>query len=765
MARQTVTGNQVQEVAERIKRFTAASLNAGTTKVGVENFIKSDAAYDNGRDGIEASVRSIIGQTMGIKVGNESASGEVTQNQMESAISKNHTKAQIRAAANILAAAQNGKLGLETYHQHAIADVSPAAKGVTDVGIVQVGSHGYNSMPAGEYFNNNAELDKHVGASIDFNLQAARQNDEWEHMFPTVTLDPSEIGMEVDINLLYVHQQVRHAMNRKDNAPYKRRNIMDAVTDPTVFDDNTIKFHPYFKEDVQGDYREFFVPETLKDPTFPVSDSHSVRTNPLRFNTAEKPLLSLSAHPGSTSATSRDETDEFDPRFRMQDLYVLISAPSEDPSKDEGQLVHFSTLNLPKSAFQLAQEGNRRTLLLHFRDARFNLTGARKDVAGNEVVALADVKDGEYMVTFTVEVNAEVNLQDGLEKHSRAFLTVQGIYDKDGVEIDTKTGVGKTLLEGFKLTPYAYNWAATLSNANRRSRGTLLDNQAEAERYKTTLQSPITMQKPVNSGAAPEESQVANLILAARMRNNAQAGTKLLNYEETLAEVYAGHVNKYEVASIEGVGRWYVHPWYERKTFDANVAVAALQSSDIPGQLRVAILNMLRDQVNRAFLESRFEPALQVYSKYTVNRPTVGILTDPVLRNWLWMQGDTRSLGEGFNFYIDHTYDERFLDTIRWYFSTTSEGFHALHFGAFLWVSELVTATSMSRDSRIADELTVQPRCEHIVNCPIMGRIDVVNLSAYITSTGGITLNGKTSLDDAIDQEEVPVDPTAPVAP
>lgn len=760
MARQSVSGTQVQEVAERIKRFNAAALNAGTSKVGVENFIQANQAYDLSRDQVEKSIRTVIGQTMGIKVGNEAAEGQVSQNQMDMAISQNHTKAQIRAAANIMAVAQHGKVGLEAYHQQAIADVAPAAKGVNDIGIVQVGSYGYNSMPAGEYFNNNAELDKHVGASIDFNLQAARQNDEWEHMFPTVTLDPSEIGMEVDINLLYVHQQVRHAMNRKDNMPYKRRNIMDAVTDPTVFDDNTIKFHPYFKEDPTGDYREYFVPETLKQPTFPVSDSHSVRTNPLRFGTGEKPLLSLSAHPGSTSATSRDETDEFDPRFRMQDLFVLISGQAQDPAKDEGQLVHFSTLNLPKSAFQLAQEGNRRTLLLHFREARFNLTGARKDVAGNEVVALGDVKDGEYMVTFTVEVNAEINLQDGIEKHARAFLTIEKIYDKDGTEFDTKSGPGKTLLESFKLTPYAYNWAATLSNANRRSRGTLLDNQAEAERYKTTLQSPITMQKPVNSGAAPEESQVANLILAARMRNNAQAGTKLLNYEETLAEVYAGHVNKYEVASIEGVGRWYVHPWYEKKTFDAKTQVSALQSSDIPGQLRVAILNMLRDQVNRAFLESRFEPALQVYSKYTVNRPTVGILTDPVLRNWLWMQGDTRALGDGFNFYIDHTYDERFLDTIRWYFSTTTEGFHALHFGAFLWVSELVTATSMSRDSRIADELTVQPRCEHIVNCPIMGRIDVVNLSEYITSPGGIVTNAKVPLAGAIEEEEVPVGPT-----
>lgn len=764
MARLSVSGTQVQEVAERIKRFNAAALNAGTTKVGVENFTTPNVEYNAGRGAIEHTIRSVIGQTMGIKVGNESANGEVTENQMEAAISKNHTNAQVRAAANILAVAQNGKLGLETYHRQAIAEVGPASKNVNDVNIVQVGSYGYNSMPAGEYFNNNAELDKHVGASIDFNLQAARQNDEWEHMFPTVTLDPSEIGMEVDINLLYVHQQVRHAMNRKDNMPYKRRNIMDAVTDATVFDDNTIKFHPYFKEDVKGDYREYFVPETLKAPTFPVSDSYSVRTNPLKFNTGEKPLLSLSAHPGSTSATSRDETDEFDPRFRMQDLYVLISGQSQDPSKDEGQLVHFSTLNLPKSAFQLAQEGNRRTLLLHFREARFNLTGARKDVAGNEVVALSGVKDGEYMVTFTVEVNAEINLQDGIEKHARAFLTIEKIYDKNGTEIDAKSGPGKTLLEGFKLTPYAYNWAASLSNANRRSRGTLLDNQAEAERYKTTLQSPITMQKPVNSGAAPEESQVANLILAARMRNNAQAGTKLLNYEETLAEVYAGHVNKYEVASIEGVGRWYVHPWYEHKTLDAKAQVSALQSSDIPGELRIAILNMLRDQVNRAFLESRFEPALQVYSKYTVNRPTVGILTDPVLRNWLWMQGDTRALGDGFNYYIDHTYDSRFLNTIRWYFSTTTEGFHALHFGAFLWVSELVTATSMSRDSRIADELTVQPRCEHIVNCPIMGRIDVVNLSEFVKSSAGISVHSKTALKDAIEEEEVPVDPK-PVQP
>lgn len=755
MARYENAGNPVAETKERIALFNALKTTGGST-VGAENYTQA-GAYDNRRDALLKQIEVVIGRAAASSAGN--VGNESINETLLATYTKGYTRAQKRAAECIAGPAAAGNEALAAYHRAAIAPVGQARSGVIDANLIQFGSHGSSSMVAGEYFNNGTELDKHVGASIEFNLQAARQNDEWEHMFPTVTLDPSDIGMEVDINLLYIHQQVRHSMNRADNAPYKRRNLLDAITDPTVFDDNTIKFYPYFKEEADGDYREFFAPESLIEPKYPISDSHTVRTSPLKFNTGPKPLLSLSAHPGSVGSSTRDETDEFDPRFRLQAMYVLVSKPGQDPEKDEGQLVQYSTLNLPKSAFQLAQEGNRRTVLLTFRDAKFSLNGNRVDTLGNPVEALATLKDQGYILTFSVEVNAEVNLQDGIEKHSRAYLTIESLTDKDGVVIDHTKGPGKTIVDGFKLTPKYYDYGAMLSNANRRSRGTLLDNQAEAERYKTTLQSPITMQKPVNGQAAPEESQVADLILAARMRNNIQAGTKVLNYEETLADVVETHINKYEVASIEGVGRWYVHPWYEAKTFDADKQISALASSDVPGELRSALLNMLRDQVNRAFLESRFEPALQVYSKYTMSRPKVGILTDPIIRNWLWMQGDVRSLGEGFDFYIDHTYDSRFRNTIRWYFSTTSEGFHALHAGAFLWVSELVTATSMSRGDRIADELTVQPRCEHIWCCPIMGRLDVVNLSKYVTSAPAINVNSRTALADAVTDPDVVVTP------
>lgn len=741
MARHEYVENQLMHTKARIEEFDAKAKNNSTSKsvrLGLENWTSANEVRSPDRKGLENEVATIFGAH------NTGAWGTEL------------TTAQKQAAGTILGIASLGNEAIDSYHRAATAPVTSARDGVRDAAQLSSGRHGHSSLGL-EYFNNDVVLDRHVGASIEFNLQAARQNDEWEHMFPTVALDPSDIGMEVDINILYVHQQVRHAMNRKDNAPFKRRNILDGVSDPTVFDDNTIKFYPYFKEDKAGDYREFFVSEELKEPSYPISDSHVVRTNPLLFGTAAKPLLSLSAHPGSTGSSSRDETDEFDPRFRLREIFVLVSDQDQDPAKGEGVLVQFPTVNLPKSAFQLAQEGNARTMLLQFRDAKFNFGGDRKDVRGNEVPALAELKNAEYRVTFTVRINAEVNLQDGMEKYNDGQMTIESIMDKNGVQLAMDKGEGKAVLDTFKLKLYAYNYDNTLSNANRRSRGTLLDNQKEVERLKTTLQSPLTMQKPVNGQVAPEEDQVANLILAARMRNNANAGTKLLNYEETLDEVVRGHHNKYDVANIEGVGRWYVHPWYERKVFDADLQVAALQSSDVAGELRSALLVMLRDQVVRAFRDTRMGPALQAYTKYQVSKPKIGILTDPVIHNWLWQTGDQRTLGEGFDFFIDYTYDDRFVDVIRWYFATASEGFNALHFGAFLWIPELVVTTSMSRDNRIADELTVQPRCEHVVNTPILGRVDVKNMHKYLNTAPAINARVERPLSNAITKEEIPV--------
>jgi hypothetical protein len=67
-----------------------------------------------------------------------------------------------------------------------------------------------------------------------------------------------------------------------------------------------------------------------------------------------------------------------------------------------------------------------------------------------------------------------------------------------------------------------------------------------------------------------------------------------------------------------------------------------------------------------------------------------------------------------------------------------------------LWVPELVSDTNMIRNDGAANELTVQPRNYHVVNCPVTGVIFVTGLHAYLHGKPSIGVQLAENLGDLI---------------
>lgn len=596
-----------------------------------------------------------------------------------------------------------------------------------------------------EYFND-VKLDTHLAASVAFNMQAARQSAFCEAFFRTVTIDPSECGMLVEINKTMVFRSVRHAMHDKDSNDYDRRNILDAATDATVLEDHSVTFIPYMNPDQSND--RLFVEEALMKPETRELESTHIRTSALKFGDEELKLLRLSAHPGLVTSGILDESDEFDGRFALENIYFLIKKKGE--ADTAGRLVRRSVHNLPRSSFNKSQEGDLREMTLDFKGSNFTFDKTSKSVGDGQIPALADLFDKNYTLKITTRVHGDVNIQTGHCNMDAGKATIVNLVNEAGHSVSTTEGAGADLIKDLVITTYGYDLKATRSNSNRRSKGLLVDEIGSHERYKIQLGSPITSRKPI--GRTDNAAQVTNLITVARMRNDNLGITKLLNYTDLLEEVVKGITpeSEYELVSIEGTGRHYIRPWFERTTFDVESRVAALQSDDVPNALRAALLTNLRDQVVRAFQQSRFQPALEMLSGYTLTRPKVTIGTDIITANWLWEKGDLRTMGDAFEYSIVTTTDKRFTGRIQWVFTVGEEGFHVLNFGNFLWVPELVTDTNLTRNDAVANEITVQPRCYHVVNCPITGVIDVIGLSDYVQGKPSIGVTGLTSISTGI---------------
>lgn len=726
--------NALHEVAKNLLASNETDLR---DKKGVGNIIGLESHVD----GVSADHRNMLENRLGEQMKQKMTVG------LESHIEL--TAAQRQAGAIIAMA----KGDLEGYAQAAMRTDFPALEsGDVEAPVVMSGTYGHMDQGADsialEYFTEQA-LDKHLAASFVFNVQSARQNKFAETIMPTVVADPTDAGLLLEINKSMVHRAVRHAVRSKDSVPFSRRNILDAETDHTVLDDRSIDIVPYMLED--GENAENFLSATIRAPRDVVVGDYSVRTNPLAFNGKKKNMLELSAHPKLVTSGVLDESDEINGRVELNKLYFLVK--KKGAADSSAQLVVMNTANLPRSSFNKSQEGDGMQMELSFSGAAFVLSGSTTDQNGQEVTALDELKSERYQLRFTVDVHNKLNLQTGLESSMKSAIDFLELSNEDGERIDHTKGAGKTIVESLEVEAIAYDYKMTRDNSNRRSKGLLLDGVVERERHKIQLGSPITSRKPI--GREDKGQAVERLITAARIRNSSQCVTKILNVTDVLREVVKSITkeNEYDVLPIEGVGRHYVRPWFDEIRVDVGNLVSTNDSVGASANLSATIVGLIREQVVRAMQESRFQPALEMLSGYTMTKPKIIIATDIVIANWIDRESNRPTLGDQFEFEIVTTSDNRWKGRIQWFFNVSdgTNGINPLNFGNHIWVPELITDTNLTRNEGTANEITVQPRNAHVVHCPITGVVYVDGLREFIQSRPVLAVVGLGSVSDGTD--------------
>lgn len=741
MAKLNSTGNEplvanMMATAENVIAKNKQSIqqsNMGKVVIGAEGYTSPEQAVN--RDNAQATIVTALTTGLNkLSVGAESV---------------DYTPAQLEAGAIIASA-------VDSPVEYAAVAMNPEfgalAQGQADASVILGGGAGNydTNMPSigAEYFNDEEVLRKNMAASLVFNVQAARQDEFGEEFFPTIVADPTEAGLLIEIKKTVVHRAVRHALKPEDSKPFNRRNILDAATDASVLEDDAIALVPYFMENGSTDAE--FMPASLKTPTEREVGDYTVRTNPLRFTGKRRNLLALSAHPGLVSTGFLDESDDIAGRVVLKRIYLEVLKKG-DANK---QAVSFETANLPRSTYNPSQEGDEMEHELSFRNATFALNGAKKDIVGADVAAFEELGALGYTLKFTTTIRSALNLQTGEEQATLPLTDIVGLYDQDGNGISIKEGKGKDIVDKIEFAVTDYEYDIYRSNANRRTKGLLVDTVGTHERFKILLGSPITSRKPI--GRTDNSAAVSSLITAARLRNSNQAVTKLLNYSEQLKEVVKTIVDPYELVSIEGVGRHHIMPWYDEVEFLPTDRISNTDTQNVSGNLASGILATLREQCARGFMESRFQPALEMISGYTVSKPSVLIGTDPYTANWLWEKGDVRTLGDQFEYKIVTTNDFRFRGRIQWVFKVSQgeNGICPLNFGNHLWIPELITDTNLTRNEGTANEITVQPRNLHIVHCPITGVINVTAIKDFINTKPSLSVatvaDTTSALDDTV---------------
>lgn len=565
------------------------------------------------------------------------------------------------------------------------------------------------------------ELRSHIPYSIAFNVQASRQDAFAEAFYPTIVVTPDQAGLDITVRRTQVYNEVRHGTSGKA-IDFNKKNLVDAVRDASILANESTRVIPVVQEDDSN--IGHFVDRALVGSTIRRIENVDIKTAPLAMG-QEVDLIGISQSPGLIGAGIMDMTDALDARLHLEKLYLKVG----------GKAVRFPVERLPRTQFVKSVEGNYREMNLQFSTNDLVLTADTRAVDNSEVGELAAIKDNRYTVKLNVSINGEVNVELGNLKIFSSPVKVVMIHDIDGNAISLTKGAGKAIVDSLgTIEAVGYDLFASRSNANRRTRGLILDNTEITERHTIPLGSPISVPAPLNTNR--DAADLTSLINAARIRNTNNAVTALLNYAETLKNYVTSSYLKGPVPEIEGVGRYLVKPFYEESTIDLSEIVNSISSAERAEDIAATLVNAIRDVAYRMHRDSGYQVALDAMTGGLADMPELLIGTDSVLMQHLMVSGDNRTAGIGFDYTIVGSPDIRMYDKIVLTFSRkkTAGTPDPLSFGNMAWIPELTSSVTVNRNGATTKESMVQPRSRHINNLPIMAVINVKGLRQILTS-------------------------------
>lgn len=590
--------------------------------------------------------------------------------------------------------------------------------------------------PALEAFDDR-ELQNSMAYSIQFNVEAARQDDAAELAYPTIVVGPDQAAIDVTVGRYQVHKEIRRKSDGTETN-WHLRNLIDAHRDHTILADEETRVYPVVAEDDSN--AASFVDAAIVGERVVQVSGFDITTAPLVVRKKHE-IIGLSAHPELMANQILDNSDALDARLALETLYVQLA--------DGETAVPFDVSRLPLNSFLKTIEGQSKDLSLRFTSVGAQLNSATTTVDQAVPAIVADLTTAKYTVKLRLQAFGDANVQYGTVRVDAPEVEVFAILDENSDLVDLKSGAGLAIVEKLKdARIVGYDLKAYRTNSNRRTRGMQLDVQWETERYVIPLGSPISAPSPIT--ASRDASDLKALTNAVRIRNSNNAITTMFNYAAALRDYVAGPQIKGSIAPLEGMGRFLVKPFYEELELDLEKEINSIRSWDKAFDVSACLVNAVRDITYRMYQQSGYQQALDAHAG-SGNKPILGLITDQVITRHLMVQGDTRTWATVFDeakqaVSVDDRVDGHI---VMFFVRPSAQGADPLAFGNFAWIPELTSSVMVNRNGATIKEAMVQPRARHFNNCPIMAIIKVKGLDKVLTLKSTLAVDSTDVTPDA----------------
>jgi len=579
--------------------------------------------------------------------------------------------------------------------------------------------------------NRNAQM-----FSIVYNLLASRQDDFGETFFPTIVINPTEVGATISAKLFYVYNDFKRSVTGS-LAQYGRKNIIRAYTDPEILKNELTRVIPVLRTGGGSDDNSELFASSSSVPSWSVTLSNNISVTTSALKPGNKiDLIGISQTNELLNSGIMGPSDNLDTYIKLESVYLRVTQGANT------DIIRVNVEDIPSATFTYAPQGNYRNMILNFDSDSIVLDSSTVTVSGSALTVLTELATHRARISFNV--SGTVSLDRGdliINRGTTSLVTLRtntnmlvtgAVFNSLAAKLASAEMIGYTII--------AYR-----ANSNIRQRGQLFDSQVEYRIIPTLYRSPMSVIMPVNITTGSDENvALQTLITATGIRASNEAVSTLLKTDVSLSSYKAVADTNGNLPEISAIGHFYVKPTYFSETLNLTNVVDSLKSHERIKDIRAALVEKIRFYANEMYRESEYKAAALVMTGNQAYKPVIIVGTDPVIANYLQADGDLRTLGESFDVKVVSTLDSRVAGRIFISFgvfdASRNTAINPLNFGNMLYSPEVPFVGSVSRDGQMSKELIVTPRFLHIVTLPVLTKLTVTGLPNAINK---VTVNMK----------------------
>jgi len=596
----------------------------------------------------------------------------------------------------------------------------------TYVAMNSTGVRGKRPVVGAEAFDNRVN-NTIIERAVTYNLKGPRQNEFAATFFPPVAIAPGQAAWSTSIQVQYVFEPVKHAVNGAV-ADFHRVSLLKALRKSDILRSEVTKVIPVLRTGGgESDTTHLFSSKVA--PVNVMYENHPVPTAPLAFGVGEFNLLGLSQNDALIQQGVFTHSDSLDSAAYFEEIFIELGANAG------GKVLRFPVKDLRGTHFTYSLQGNTRTLSIQSKIYDLWLKKDMLDHLGAAIPGLNGL--GTNQVRVSMSVYGTILQDKGTTDINAGKLVVEEIRTADGEKLDLKSSQGATivtLLEGTKGDSYRVNIRRT--NSNLRENGQRIDTQTEVNVYYVPTLAPITAQRPVLQDGSDDGALMDTLCQTTYVNASNHAVDRLFEIADTL-KTYTANRGVESQAQMLGVVSYLIEPTYLEDEWKIDEMVDSLNSSDRANNTMDAFLNGVRDFAYRMWTESGLQLALEA-AYGTCPKPVVIIGCDPLYKRWLTEFGDNRMMGEFFGHRVVDSWNEKMSGHLFITFGL-EEAFSSgvqcpWHFGNFVWRAEVPVAMPITRGNATTHELMVTPSYLHVPNLPVLAKIKVSGIEKIIAA-------------------------------